>query len=92
MIKSFRDKHTESLWKKKINTKWKKIEKVALRKLEQLNQVKNLFELTFPPNNRLEALRGNWKGYYSIRINKQFRLVFIWEKSQAYQVQIVDYH
>jgi len=92
MIKSFKDKHTKELWEEKVNLKWKHIQSVALRKLTQLDKAKSLFELTFPPNNRLEALRGNWKGYYSIRINKQYRIVFIWDKNNAYEVQIIDYH
>jgi len=92
MIKTFGDKHTETLWVKKTVLKWKNIQKVALRKLEQLNKSKNLLELTNPPRNRLETLRGKWKGYYSIRINKQYRVVFIWEKGNAYEVKITDYH
>ena len=92
MLKTFGDKHTEKLWKDKTTPKWKNIETVALRKLDQLNKVKNLLELTFPPNNRLEALRGKLKGYYSIRINRQYRIIFIWEKGNAYEVEITDYH
>ena len=88
MIKTFADKLTKALFNDKLVLKWKNIEKVAKRKLDQLNQVKTLLELTFPPRNRLEALRGNWKGYYSIRINKQYRICFIWEKGNAYEVQI----
>jgi len=92
MLKTFGNKHTEKLWKEKTVLRWKNIQNVALRKLEQLNKVKNLLELTAPPHNRLEALRGKWKGYYSIRINKQYRIVFIWEKGNAYEVEITDYH
>lgn len=92
MIKTFGDKLTKLLWKKKTIPKWKNIQEVALRKLNQLDQVKNLFELTSPPHNRLEALRSKLKGYYSIRINKQYRIVFIWESENAYEVKIVDYH
>jgi len=92
MIKTFGDKYTEILWTKKTVPKWRNLQSVALRKLDQLNRVKNLLELTSPPNNRLEALRGKWKGYYSIRINKQYRIVFIWDKRNAYEVEIVDYH
>jgi toxin HigB-1 len=92
MLKTFGDKHTEKLWKEKTSPKWKNIQTVALRKLEQLNKSESLLELTVPPHNRLEALRGKWKGYYSIRINKQYRIVFIWEKRNAYEVEIIDYH
>ena len=88
MIKTFADKPTETLFNDKFVLKWKNIEKVAKRKLDQLNQAKTLLELTFPPRNRLETLRGNWKGYYSIRINKQYRICFIWEKGNAYEVEI----
>jgi len=87
-IATFADKHTEAFFYGKLVLKWKNIEKVAKRKLDQLNKAKSLLELTFPPRNRLEALRGNWKGYYSIRINKQYRICFIWEKGHAYEVEI----
>ena len=92
MIKSFGDKNTEKLWKLKTALKWKNLESIILRKLDQLNKAKNLFDLTFPPRNRLETLRGKRKGYHSIRINKQYRIVFIWEKSNAHEVEITDYH
>lgn len=92
MLKTFGEKHTEELWKEKTNRRWKSIQEVALRKLDKLNKAKSLFELTSPPHNRLETLRGKWKGYHSIRINDQWRIAFIWEKGNAYEVQIVDYH
>ena len=88
MIKTFADKQTEAFFNNRLVLKWKNIEKVAKRKLDQLNKANTLLELTFLPRNRLEALRGNWKGYYSIRINKQYRICFIWEKGNAYEVQI----
>ena len=92
MIKSFREKHTEKLWKEKTDRRWKNIQEVALRKLEQLNKAKSLFDLASPASNHLETLRGEWKGYHSIRINNQWRIIFIWEKKNAYEVAIVDYH
>lgn len=92
MIKTFREKHTQKLWEEKTDRRWKSLQEVALRKLDQLNQAKSLFDLTLPPHNRLETLRGKWKGYHSIRINKQYRIVFIWEKRNAYEVGIIDYH
>jgi len=92
MIKTFREKHTEKLWKEKTDRRWKSIQEVALRKLDQLNKAKSLFDLTSPPRNRLETLRGEWKGYHSIRINDQWRIIFIWEKGNAYEVAIKDYH
>ena len=77
MIKTFADKSTKTLFDNKSVPKWKNIEKVAKRKLDQLNKAKSLFELTNPPRNRLEALRGNWKGYYSIRtINNTVSVLF----------------
>ena len=92
MIKTFANKPAAALFNDKTVLKWKNIEKAAKKKLNQLNQAKSLFELTFPPSNRLEALRGNWKGYYSIRINKQYRICFIWEKANAYELEISKHY
>jgi toxin HigB-1 len=64
---------------------------VAQRKLQYLNAAKNLMDLRVPPGNRLEALRGNFKGYYPIRINDQWRVVFRWDDGPR-EVQIIDYH
>ena len=57
-----------------------------------LNNSQNLKDLTIPPSNRLERLKGNLEGFYSIRINNQWRIVFRWENNMAYEVQITDYH
>lgn len=65
---------------------------VALRKLDALNAAHDLRDLRSPPGNRLEALRGDWSGFHSIRINQQWRLVFRWRDAQTHDVQIVDYH
>lgn len=65
--------------------------KIALRKLQYINAAKAIYDLRVPPGNRLEALRGDLKGYYSIRINDQWRIVFTW-KDGASNVEIVDYH
>jgi proteic killer suppression protein len=65
---------------------------VALRKLDQLDAAVTLGDLRVPPGNRLEALMGRRKGQYSIRINDQWRICFIWEADGAYYVEIVDYH
>ena len=65
---------------------------VARRKLEQLNAVTRLDDLRFPPNNRLEALRGDRRGQHSIRINDQYRVCFTWTPSGPAGVEIVDYH
>jgi proteic killer suppression protein len=64
----------------------------ARRKLDQLNRVRRLHELRIPPGNRLEQLRGDRKGQYSIRINDQFRICFRWEDGHADKVEIADYH
>jgi proteic killer suppression protein len=66
--------------------------RAALRKLEQLDSVERLEDLSIPPGNRLEALRGERKGQRSIRINEQYRVCFIWTESGPEEVEIVDYH
>lgn len=65
---------------------------VARRKLDQLNRVRELQDLAVPPGNRLEALRGDRVGQFSIRINDQYRICFRWESGYAYDVEIADYH
>jgi len=93
MIKSFVDKETERFY---ATAKSKKIpstiHKVALRKLDYLNATYVLDDLRVPPANRLEALERELKGKYSIRINKQYRIVFAFENGNAYDVVITDYH
>ncbi len=68
------------------------ITKTALKKLDILNAAEQLDELKVPPGNRLEALKGNLKGYYSIRINNRWRIIFQWNNGKVSQVQIIDYH
>jgi proteic killer suppression protein len=63
-----------------------------LNKLDILNAVEKLDELKSPPGNRLEALKGDFKGFYSIRINNQWRIIFKWVSNDAYETKIVDYH
>jgi len=65
---------------------------VVRRKLDQLNRVKDLPELSIPPGNRLERLRGDREGQHSIRINEQYRICFRWEESHAHEVEVTDYH
>lgn len=93
MIKSFADKETEQFY---ITGKSKKIPadvyKSALRKLSYLNSAIDVSDLKIPPGNRLELLKGNYAGRYSIRINDQYRIVFTYEAHDAYDVQIIDYH
>ena len=68
------------------------IKDVALYKLDILNAARSLEDLQSPPGNRLEALKGDLTGFYSIRINDQWRIIFRWQESGAYDVQIIDYH
>lgn len=93
MIKSFKNKETLAVWK---NLPLKKfgfdIKKQAFRKLLRINSASSLEDLRIPPKNCLEALYGDRKGQYSIRINDQFRICFIWKGLDAYDVEIVDYH
>jgi len=72
--------------------RFRAIERVAQRKLAQLDAATELRDLAAPPGNRLEALRGDRKGQHSIRISQQWRLCFIWKEGNAYEVEIVDYH
>ena len=93
MIKTFADKETESFYQTGKNRKIPStIHKAALRKLDYLNAAYVLEDLRVPPANRLEALDGALKGKYSIRINKQYRIVFAFENGNAYDVIITDYH
>src|SRR6266404_2657625 len=97
MILSFRNEGTEDIFNGK-NTKAARnscpgsLWKVAMRKLDQLDSVTALAELSIPPGNRLELLTTNRRGQYSIRINDQFRICFVWTESGPEQVEIVDYH
>lgn len=68
------------------------MQEIGRRKLRMLNNSQNVADLRIPPANRLEKLSGGWKGFYSIRINDQWRIVFKWENGNASEVDIVDYH
>ncbi|MDY0872468.1 type II toxin-antitoxin system RelE/ParE family toxin [Dongia rigui] len=92
MIGSFRDKETEALWDNGNSRRFGNIARIALRKLYMLHVATTLEELRVPPANRLEALKGSWSGWYSIRINDQWRIVFRWQGKQPIEVGIVDYH
>jgi proteic killer suppression protein len=93
LIVSFGDPDTEELFRrgrpKRINPR---IHSVALRKLRYLDAAVTLEDLRVPPGNRLEALKGDRTGQHSIRVNDQWRIVFIWRAGDAYEVAIVDYH
>jgi toxin HigB-1 len=92
MIKSFRDKETEALWLDGNSRRHGAIARVALRKLYMLHIAESLDDLRVPPANRLEALKGKWSGWFSIRINDQWRIVFRWQGKEPIDVGIVDYH
>ena len=92
MIISFKCRDTEKLAKGRRVKRFVNFERVALRKLRQLQLANQLEDLKVPPGNRLEALSGDRRGQYSIRINQQFRLCFRWTKAGAEDVDIVDYH
>ncbi|MDK8764618.1 type II toxin-antitoxin system RelE/ParE family toxin [Corynebacterium minutissimum] len=93
MIQSFADKDTERLWnRERVRSIDPRIHSVALRKLRQLGYVQTLDELRIPPGNRLEALKGDRRGQYSIRVNSQWRICFRWTAAGPQEVEIVDYH
>ncbi|GGC79237.1 type II toxin-antitoxin system RelE/ParE family toxin [Marinobacter halophilus] len=92
MILSFKCKDTEKLANGRRVKRFVNFERVALRKLRQLQVATQLDDLKVPPGNRLEPLAGDRQGQYSIRINKQYRVCFRWTASGAEDVEIVDYH
>ncbi|MFO1032880.1 MAG: type II toxin-antitoxin system RelE/ParE family toxin [Hyphomicrobiales bacterium] len=92
MIISFRTRDTELLFRLQGGGKFASIERVALRKLVQLDLAVTLDDLRVPPGNRLEALKGDRKGQWSIRVNDQFRICFGWTKEGPEDVEIVDSH
>lgn len=96
MIQNFNSQGTEDVFHGRSTREARKIPqslwRVARRKLDMLNAAVNLKDLKVPPANRLEALKGSLKGKYSVRVNDQFRLVFVFKDGNAYEVEIVDYH
>ena len=97
MICSFRTRGTHDIFDGDDTTSTRRacpadLWRVARRKLDQINRVRDLLELAVPPGNRLERLRGNRTGQHSIRINEQYRICFRWEAGDAYEVEITDYH
>ncbi len=91
-IQSFKCRDTAALFDGQRIDRFKSFERSALRKLAMLNRVARVEELRIPPNNRLEALKGNRKGTWSIRINNQWRLCFQFSDGHATNVEIIDYH
>jgi proteic killer suppression protein len=93
VIKSFKDSETEKIFFRERSRKLPgDIQQVALRKLRMINNAQNINDLRIPPANRLEKLSGNRAGQYSIRINDQWRICFVWKEGDAYNVEITDYH
>lgn len=92
MIRSFADPETKELFETGRSRRWNSVARVAIRKLVQIDFVAELDELNAPPGNRLEALKGDRAGLYSIRINDRWRICFRWETDGVYDVEILDYH
>jgi len=93
MIRSFRNRETERVFLRERRVKFARVlQRVALRKLLLLDAATSLEDLRVPPGNRLEKLKGDREGQYSIRINDQWRICFRWEDGDAVDVEIVDYH
>lgn len=93
MIISFGSKETEKIWNGERNKKIPvEIQQTGRRKLRMLNNSQNIADLMIPPSNHLEKLSGKRNGYYSIRINDQWRIIFKWENNHSYEVEIIDYH
>lgn len=93
MIKSFVNEDTAKIFRGEVSKKLPPdIQRTARRKLIYLDEADHLKDLMAPPGNRLEALKGNRTGQYSIRINDQWRICFRWEQPDAHSVEIIDYH
>ena len=93
MIRSFNDKETERIWNGEVSRKLPiEIQNTARRKLRMINNAQNINDLRIPPANRLEKLHGDLSEYYSIRINRQWRVIFKWTDGNALDLEIVDYH
>ena len=92
MIKTFKGKEAASLYRTGRGRRFHAIAKIARRKLRMIDAAHQLRDLRVPSANRLEALKGDRKGKYSIRINDRWRVCFVWRNGHAYDVEIVDYH
>ena len=93
MIRSFRDQQTENIFRRdRVKRFSPDVQRAALRKLAILDAAESLDDLRVPPGNRLERLKGDRKGQYSIRVNDQWRICFVWSDGDAYDVEIIDYH
>jgi toxin HigB-1 len=96
MIISFGDRATEDLYHNRPTSRARRFPRdildIALVKMDLLNGAAAVLDLRSPPGNRLETLKGDLKGYHSIRVNEQWRLVFRWEDNNAHEVRLIDYH
>jgi proteic killer suppression protein len=93
VIRSFRSPAAEEIWHgRAVRRLPLDMQRTARRKLRMLNNAQSLMDLRIPPGNRLEALKGELAGRFSIRINDQWRICFVWENGDAHEVEIVDYH
>ncbi|MEY2828362.1 MAG: hypothetical protein RIQ33_220 [Bacteroidota bacterium] len=93
MIKSFGNSETEKIWNgERVKGLPNEIQQTARRKLRMLNNAQTLIDLTIPPANRLEKLKGDLKAFHSIRINNQWRIIFKWNENNVSDVEIIDYH
>jgi proteic killer suppression protein len=93
VIQTFRDRETERLFDRNPSRKLgANVQRAALRKLRILDAAVTLQDLRVPPGNRLEKLKGNRAGQHSIRINDQWRVCYVWDSGDAYDVEITDYH
>lgn len=92
VIKSFRSTKVERLFHDRAVREFQAFERSARRDLYLLHRAQTLHDLAALPGNRLEPLRGDREGQHSIRINRQWRLCFVWRDGDAYDVEIVDYH
>ncbi len=89
MIRSFADAQSEALF---FSGRSRRFSSVARRKLQVLDNTRQLDDLREPAGNRLEALKGDRKGQYSIRVNERYRICFAWRESEPHDVEVVDYH
>jgi len=93
MILAFGTKETEQIWEGiRVKKMPIDIQNAGRRKLRMLNNSHDIADLRIPPSNRLEKLTGKLNDFYSIRINKQWRIIFIWDKGNASEVEIINYH
>lgn len=93
MIVSFGDRETEKVWNGQFSKKLpNEIQSIARRKLRMINNSQSINDLRVPPSNHLEKLKGDLSDFYSIRVNKQWRIIFKWIAPNSYEVEIIDYH